>query len=176
MEKVLWLIERVNSGLWSFALEISRWTMLYNRVDQLKLIVIKLRHSFRTIKGIPCRRQLPYSKYPNQLSYWWKWKKCLLLYGKKTKWTFWPTQKIGSKVRGNYHTDMATLQSTALTWPLSPILVPCHRKEDTAILFRLLFIYLFPLMDIIGSLFHATKYNSTTFKWLLYNIYQDFIL
>ena len=27
MEKVLWPTERVNSGLWSFMLEISLWTM-----------------------------------------------------------------------------------------------------------------------------------------------------
>ena len=44
MEKVLWLIERVKSGLWSFMLEISCWTMLHGRVDQLKLIAIKSRH------------------------------------------------------------------------------------------------------------------------------------
>ena len=37
MEKVLWLIERVKSGLQSFVLEISHWTMLHGQVDQLKL-------------------------------------------------------------------------------------------------------------------------------------------
>ena len=42
MEKVLWLIERVKSGLWSFVLEISCWTMLHGWVDQLKLVVIYL--------------------------------------------------------------------------------------------------------------------------------------
>ena len=36
--------KHVKSGLRSFVLEISPWTMLHNRVDQLKLIVIKLRH------------------------------------------------------------------------------------------------------------------------------------
>ena len=41
---VLWLIERVKSGLQSFMLKISRWTMLHGRVDQLKLIVIKWRN------------------------------------------------------------------------------------------------------------------------------------
>ena len=41
MEKVLWLIEFVKSGLWSFVLEISPWTMLRGRVDQLKLIAIE---------------------------------------------------------------------------------------------------------------------------------------
>ena len=44
MEKVLWLIECVKSGLRSFELEISHWTMLYHWVDQLKLIAIKSRH------------------------------------------------------------------------------------------------------------------------------------
>ena len=44
MEKVLWLIECVKSGLQSFMLEIPRWTMLHSWVDKLKLIVIKLRH------------------------------------------------------------------------------------------------------------------------------------
>ena len=43
MEEVLWLIEHVKSGLRSFVLEISLWTML-NWVDQLKLIVIESRH------------------------------------------------------------------------------------------------------------------------------------
>ena len=44
MEKVLWLIERGKSGLQSSELEISRWTMLHCRADQLKFIVIKSRH------------------------------------------------------------------------------------------------------------------------------------
>ena len=44
MEKVLWLIEHVKSGLCSFVLEISRLTMLHGWVDQLKLTVIESRH------------------------------------------------------------------------------------------------------------------------------------
>ena len=44
MEKVLWLTEHVKSGLQSFVLEISQWTMLHGRVDQLKLIAIESRH------------------------------------------------------------------------------------------------------------------------------------
>ena len=32
------------NGLQSFMLEISHWTMLHGRVDQLKLIAIKSRH------------------------------------------------------------------------------------------------------------------------------------
>ena len=35
---------RQKSGLRSFVLEISRWTMLHGRVDQLKLTAIKSRH------------------------------------------------------------------------------------------------------------------------------------
>ena len=31
----------VKSGLWSFMLEIPRWTLLLGEVDQLKLIVMK---------------------------------------------------------------------------------------------------------------------------------------
>ena len=41
VEKVLWLIERVKSGLRCFVLEISHWTMLPGQVDQLKLRAIK---------------------------------------------------------------------------------------------------------------------------------------
>ena len=44
VEKVLRLIKHVKSGLRSFMLEISRWTMLHSQVDQLTLIVIKSRH------------------------------------------------------------------------------------------------------------------------------------
>ena len=34
VEKVLWLTECANSGLWSFVLEISHWTMLHGWVGQ----------------------------------------------------------------------------------------------------------------------------------------------
>ena len=37
MEKLLWLIECVKSGLQSFVLEISRWTMLQGRVGKLRV-------------------------------------------------------------------------------------------------------------------------------------------
>ena len=40
MEKVMWLIECVKSGLWSFVLEVFCWVMLHGQVDQFKLIVI----------------------------------------------------------------------------------------------------------------------------------------
>ena len=41
MKKLLWLIECIKSGLWSFLLEISLWMMFQGSVDQLNLIVIK---------------------------------------------------------------------------------------------------------------------------------------
>ena len=41
------------NGLRSFVLEISYWMMLHSQVEQLKLIVIKLRHSLRTVNIIP---------------------------------------------------------------------------------------------------------------------------
>ena len=44
VEKMLWLIEHVKSGLQSFVLEISCWMMLHGLIDQLKLIVTKSRH------------------------------------------------------------------------------------------------------------------------------------
>ena len=44
IEKVLWQIEYVKSGLLSFALEIPRWMTPQGQVDLLKLIAIKLRH------------------------------------------------------------------------------------------------------------------------------------
>ena len=49
VEKVLWPIERVKSGLRSFMLEISRGMMLHGGVHQFKLIAIPLRHELRTI-------------------------------------------------------------------------------------------------------------------------------
>ena len=49
VENMLSLIERVKSGLRSFTLEISCWTMLHGGGDQVKLIEIIWRHSLRTI-------------------------------------------------------------------------------------------------------------------------------
>ena len=44
MEKVLWLIKSVESGLWSFMLEISHWMMLRGSADYWKLTGMKPRH------------------------------------------------------------------------------------------------------------------------------------
>ena len=41
MEKVLWLMEHVKSGLWGFLLELSHWVTLHVWIDPLKLIAIK---------------------------------------------------------------------------------------------------------------------------------------
>ena len=41
IEKVLWLIKCVKSGLWNFLLEIFCWMLFHGQVEQLKLIVIK---------------------------------------------------------------------------------------------------------------------------------------
>ena len=37
---------------------------------------------------------LIYSKYPSQWNYWWKWKMCLLFYGKKPNGLFGQPSKI----------------------------------------------------------------------------------
>ena len=41
------VIKRVEGGLQSFMLEMSCWMMFHSRVDQLKLIAIKLRHNWK---------------------------------------------------------------------------------------------------------------------------------
>ena len=48
-------------------IEQDQWwlSLVHDRVDQLKLIAIKLRHQLRTINVIPCGRKMTYSKYPN---------------------------------------------------------------------------------------------------------------
>ena len=66
--EVWWLISLIKSGLWCFVLEISHWTVLHSRVDQLKLIAVKLKYYLKTINVKQCRRYPTYSKYPNQAS------------------------------------------------------------------------------------------------------------
>ena len=49
-------------------IEQHQWwlSLLHDRVDQLKLIVIKLRHQLRTINvTIPCGRKMTFSRHPN---------------------------------------------------------------------------------------------------------------
>ena len=38
------VIEHIQSGMWSFVLEVSCWMMPHSQVDQFKLISNKLRH------------------------------------------------------------------------------------------------------------------------------------
>ena len=71
MEKVLWLIERVRSGLRSFVLEISHWMVLRGRADQLKLRAIILKHSFiENTQRYTTQEIANILKIPNQESYW----------------------------------------------------------------------------------------------------------
>ena len=102
MEKVLWLIERVKSGLRSFMLEVSRWMVLHRLVDQLKLLLIKLRLWERStlyhMGGSWHSQNIQVNEVTGE-----KWKICLLFYG-KTTWTLWPTQKLYS------HPDKVTFQ------------------------------------------------------------------
>ena len=57
--------------------DFSHRTKLHSRVEQLKSKAIKLRHSLRTVNILRRGRQL--TKYPNQYSYWWKWKMSFIL-------------------------------------------------------------------------------------------------
>ena len=81
MEKVLWLMEHVKSTLWSFLVLLTFWphsSLLWGCLMHWKM--------FSSTPGLcPLEansgREPTYSKYPNQYSYWWKWKLCLLFYG-----------------------------------------------------------------------------------------------
>ena len=60
MEKVLYCIEHVKSGLQSFMLENAAWSGRPVEVDSNQI------KTLRTINIIPLRWKLTYSKYPNQ--------------------------------------------------------------------------------------------------------------
>ena len=91
MEKVLWLLECVKSSLWNFLVLLTFWPnnpLLWGCLMHWKM--------FSCTPGLyPIEansgRQPTCSKYPDQSSYWWKWKICLLFYI-KMQWTFWPAQ------------------------------------------------------------------------------------
>ena len=90
MEKVLWLFEDVKSGLQSFVLEISCWTMLHGWVDQLKLIAIKLKHwEQSTSYHVGDSWHAQNTKSIKLLV---KMKNVSFILGEKTKWTFWASQ------------------------------------------------------------------------------------
>ena len=80
MEKVLWLIERVKSGLQSFVLEISHWVILYSR-GQLKLIAM-----FYHVGDSQHTQNIQINKVIGENE------KCVFYFMEKTIWTFWPTQ------------------------------------------------------------------------------------
>ena len=91
MEKVLWTIKHVKSGLWSFLLEISHWTMLHSWIDQLKLIETILRKSMsyhvgdsRHTQNIQIHKVIRENK---NMSF---------ILQKKTIQAFWPNQYFSS--------------------------------------------------------------------------------
>ena len=88
MEKVLWLVECLKSGLQSSLVLLTFWpnnSLLWGCLMHWKM--------FSSTPGLysleaNSRRYLTYSKFPNQQSYWWKWKICLLFYRKKLNGLF----------------------------------------------------------------------------------------
>ena len=91
MEKVLWLIEHVKSGLRSFVLEILPWTMLHGRVDLLKLIAIKSRdtENDQHYTTWEIADTLKISKWVKLLL---EMKNMSFILWEKNIQTFWPTQ------------------------------------------------------------------------------------
>ena len=91
MEKVLWLIECVKSGLWSFVLEISPCTMLYGQWGRPVEVVSNQIETLRTIKVLPCRRSAHILRISKSIKLLVKVKN-VFCFMEKNKWTFWPTQ------------------------------------------------------------------------------------
>ena len=90
MEKVLGLIERVQSGLRSLVLEMSRWTMLQSGrpaavdSDQIETFIENNQRS--TMQELADILKIPKSIVAGENG------KCVLYFMQKTKWIFWPTQ------------------------------------------------------------------------------------
>ena len=85
MEKVLWLIESVKSGLWSagdFSLDDA-----HGWVVQLKVIVIKLRHWEQCYHAGDSQhtQNIQMNKVTGENE------NVSFIFQKKTKWNFWPT-------------------------------------------------------------------------------------
>ena len=81
MKKLLWLIQDVKSGLWTFLVLLIFWpnnSLLWGCLMHWKVFSSTPGLSPLEANG---RREPTSSKHPNQ-SYWWKWKVCLLFYGK----------------------------------------------------------------------------------------------
>ena len=90
MERVLWLAERVKSGLQGFVLETSLWVMLHGQGDQLKFQQtngdINWEQSMLFHVGIADIRKISRSiKLLVKM-------KNVFYFMEKSKWTFWPTQ------------------------------------------------------------------------------------
>ena len=51
MEKVLWMVEYVKSGLRNFVPQISNWIMFYWRVDHFSFALVSLFNSVSTFMG-----------------------------------------------------------------------------------------------------------------------------
>ena len=93
MEKVLWLIEHVKSGLWSFVLESSRWTMASRLArpveidsDQIETLIKHNQHgtTWEIVNILKISKSIVIGEN----------EKCVLYFTEKTKRTFWPTQYL----------------------------------------------------------------------------------
>ena len=93
VEKVLWVIEHVKSGLRSF-LQISHWTIL-GQIEQLKLTVIKLKHWEQSALQHAGDSQHTQNIQINKLI--GESEKCLLFYAKKLNGLFGQSSMKGSK-------------------------------------------------------------------------------
>ena len=84
VEKVLWLTERVKSGLQSFLVLLTFWpntSLLWGCLMHWKRFSSTSGlYSLEANSGWESADILKISKL---ISYWWKWKMCLLCYGKK---------------------------------------------------------------------------------------------
>ena len=79
MEKVLWLIKYVKSGLQSFLVLWTFWPS-----NSLLWGCLIYWNMFSSPPGLypleaNCGREQTYLTYPNQYSYWWKWKMSFIL-------------------------------------------------------------------------------------------------
>ena len=93
MEKVLWLIECVKIGSWSFVLEISCWRMVHVWVDQLKVDSDQIETLIENNWCSTTREIVDVLKVSKSINLLVKNEKYLILW-KKLKLTFWPTQYI----------------------------------------------------------------------------------
>ena len=104
MEKVLWLIVHVKSGLRTLMLDISLWTVLHGQVDQLKLIAVKSRHweqsMLYTMWEISNILNIQINKVIGENENYSYFYFMSFLLCEKNKWTFQPTQYFSSQYDG----------------------------------------------------------------------------